>query len=146
MFNIRFKYFFLLDRVYFWCFFFLCWESLALFNTWPGERSFKCTWEGCNAAYITCGGLASHMLSHSNDQHFCCEFCGKTFKHKLSYHSHLRRHTGMFVKENVVDLSDVVFTDLGDCVPFTASSLLDLFFYAFFGFLYLLLFSSSWSC
>ncbi|KAH9519437.1 hypothetical protein Btru_002625 [Bulinus truncatus] len=58
-----------------------------------GERPFKCKTEGCCAAFISSNALQAHLLSHTTERPFCCEFCGKTFKHKILYHTHLKKHS-----------------------------------------------------
>lgn len=59
-----------------------------------GEKSFKCTFTGCNATFARSSSLRSHMCFHVNDRNFVCkhEGCEVTYKSRQALKEHTRIH------------------------------------------------------
>lgn len=58
------------------------------------ERTYKC--DLCDFAAKTQRTLDSHRQNiHDEIEHrFVCELCAKSFKYKITYDCHMRRHNG----------------------------------------------------
>ena len=61
-----------------------------------GEKRFKCTWQGCDRAYVSQWGLTRHIRVHTGERPFVCVFAGCDFAsaEKCSLTVHARFHSG----------------------------------------------------
>ncbi|KAJ8247548.1 hypothetical protein GJAV_G00247610 [Gymnothorax javanicus] len=61
-----------------------------------GEKSFRCSYEGCGKLYTTAHHLKVHERVHTGDRPYICDRlgCGKTFATGYGLKSHIRTHTG----------------------------------------------------
>jgi len=58
-----------------------------------GERSYHCTWVGCERVYTTPGNLRTHQKTHTGEYKFRCEDCQKAFLSSYALKVHVRIHT-----------------------------------------------------
>lgn len=81
-----------------------------------GERSYRCTYEGCGRLYTTQHHLKVHKRSHTGDRPFKCEFCncGKAFATGYGLKSHIRVHTGEKPYKCPKENCDKAFKTSGD--------------------------------
>jgi hypothetical protein len=59
-----------------------------------GERQFVCEVQGCGKRFLDNSKLRRHMLVHTGEKPFKCEFCAKFFSLDFNLRTHLRTHTG----------------------------------------------------
>ncbi|XP_051756809.1 zinc finger protein 143a isoform X2 [Ctenopharyngodon idella] len=62
----------------------------------PGEKCFRCNYDGCGKLYTTANHLKVHERAHTGDKPYCCDIpgCGKKFATGYGLKSHIRTHTG----------------------------------------------------
>uniref|UniRef100_A0A671MDV6 Zinc finger protein 143-like n=1 Tax=Sinocyclocheilus anshuiensis TaxID=1608454 RepID=A0A671MDV6_9TELE len=62
----------------------------------PGEKCFRCNYDGCGKLYTTANHLKVHERAHTGDKPYCCDLpsCGKKFATGYGLKSHIRTHTG----------------------------------------------------
>uniref|UniRef100_A0A8C1HMT1 Zinc finger protein 143 n=1 Tax=Cyprinus carpio carpio TaxID=630221 RepID=A0A8C1HMT1_CYPCA len=62
----------------------------------PGEKCFRCNYDGCGKLYTTANHLKVHERAHTGDKPYCCDLpgCGKRFATGYGLKSHIRTHTG----------------------------------------------------
>ena len=76
---------------------YLHWRYVGvLFILWyfpTGETNFKCTFQGCTAAFINASVLNRHVKSHSNEKTLTCPICDKSFYRSDHLKNHQRSHS-----------------------------------------------------
>ncbi|XP_029650519.1 zinc finger protein 76 isoform X1 [Octopus sinensis] len=82
----------------------------------PGERSYRCVFEGCERLYTTQHHLKVHERSHTGDRPFKCKFpgCRKAFATGYGLKSHTRVHTGEKPYKCPEENCDKAFKTSGD--------------------------------
>uniref|UniRef100_A0A8C2HBQ6 Zinc finger protein 143a n=1 Tax=Cyprinus carpio TaxID=7962 RepID=A0A8C2HBQ6_CYPCA len=65
----------------------------------PGEKCFRCNYDGCGKLYTTANHLKVHERVHTGDKPYCCDLpgCGKRFA-TGDLQKHTRIHTGTFLQ------------------------------------------------
>ncbi|KAI6184537.1 putative zinc finger protein F56D1.1 [Aphelenchoides bicaudatus] len=63
------------------------------------EKSYKCTFEGCNKAYTTPGRLKDHETSHTGELPLECGRCDKKFSGRGLFAKHLRQYHAISIKD-----------------------------------------------
>ncbi|XP_078263022.1 uncharacterized protein LOC144597466 isoform X3 [Rhinoraja longicauda] len=65
-------------------------------NNAQGERTLKCSYEGCSRTFLWHAHLKYHLKTHKNDRSFTCpkEGCGKSFYVLQRLKVHMRTHNG----------------------------------------------------
>mmetsp|Transcript_10716 Transcript_10716/g.10746 ORF Transcript_10716/g.10746 Transcript_10716/m.10746 type:complete len:238 (-) Transcript_10716:35-748(-) len=59
-----------------------------------GDKQYICPVETCGRQFMDNSKLNRHMLVHTGEKNFKCEFCGKRFSLDFNLKTHLRTHTG----------------------------------------------------
>lgn len=59
-----------------------------------GDKQYICPVETCGRQFMDNSKLNRHMLVHTGEKAFKCEFCGKRFSLDFNLKTHLRTHTG----------------------------------------------------
>ena len=69
---------------------------LVLLSSSPGERPFKCPFEGCEKCFTTSNIRKVHIRTHTGERPYICseESCGRAFASATNYKNHMRIHTG----------------------------------------------------
>lgn len=57
-----------------------------------GKRQYTCKWVGCDKKFSLKFALDNHMLSHSEEKKFVCDFCGYKTRFKSTMINHVRNH------------------------------------------------------
>ncbi|XP_072129633.1 zinc finger protein 410 isoform X1 [Mobula birostris] len=65
-------------------------------ETPQGEKTLKCSYEGCSRTFLWHAHLKYHLKTHKNDRSFTCpkEGCGKSFYVLQRLKVHMRTHNG----------------------------------------------------
>ncbi|XP_051866520.1 zinc finger protein 410 [Pristis pectinata] len=65
-------------------------------GTPQGEKTLKCSYEGCSRTFLWHAHLKYHLKTHKNDRSFTCpkEGCGKSFYVLQRLKVHMRTHNG----------------------------------------------------
>lgn len=65
-------------------------------NNPQGEKTLKCSYEGCSRTFLWHAHLKYHLKTHKNDRSFSCpkEGCGKSFYVLQRLKVHMRTHNG----------------------------------------------------
>ncbi|XP_039768383.1 zinc finger protein ZIC 4-like [Ornithorhynchus anatinus] len=60
----------------------------------PGEKPFKCEFDGCNRRFANSSDRKQHTHVHSRDKPYICkvEGCEKCSTHPGSLHNHVKMH------------------------------------------------------
>ncbi|XP_042197419.1 zinc finger protein 143 [Callorhinchus milii] len=82
----------------------------------PGEKGFRCEYEGCGRLYTTAHHLKVHERAHTGDRPYRCEHpgCGKAFATGYGLKSHTRTHTGEKPYRCPEESCDKAFKTSGD--------------------------------
>ena len=59
-----------------------------------GEKKFKCSWDGCDKAFLDMSCLNKHISIHSGLRPFNCTVCDKSFARSDCFKKHTMIHTG----------------------------------------------------
>lgn len=59
-----------------------------------GEKQYICPVDTCGRRFMDNSKLCRHMLVHTGEKNYKCEFCGKRFSLDFNLKTHLRIHTG----------------------------------------------------
>lgn len=58
----------------------------------PGEKPYKCTWEGCTWKFARSDELTRHYRKHTGVKPFKCADCDRSFSRSDHLALHRRRH------------------------------------------------------
>lgn len=58
----------------------------------PGEKPYKCTWEGCDWRFARSDELTRHYRKHTGAKPFQCVVCNRSFSRSDHLALHMKRH------------------------------------------------------
>ncbi|KAG9349558.1 hypothetical protein JZ751_028005 [Albula glossodonta] len=58
----------------------------------PGEKPYKCTWEGCDWRFARSDELTRHFRKHTGAKPFQCAVCSRSFSRSDHLALHMKRH------------------------------------------------------
>lgn len=64
-------------------------NSRCLFNP-PGEKPFKCEFDGCDRRFANSSDRKKHMHVHTSDKPYICKVCDKSYTHPSSLRKHMK--------------------------------------------------------
>ena len=64
------------------------------YNKENKQKTATCTYKNCNKSFKDNFKLKRHLLSHTGEKKFMCEYCGKGFSLDFNLRTHTRIHTG----------------------------------------------------
>lgn len=56
----------------------------------PGEKPFKCEFEGCDRRFANSSDRKKHMHVHTSDKPYLCKMCDKSYTHPSSLRKHMK--------------------------------------------------------
>uniref|UniRef100_A0A8C5LV61 KLF transcription factor 5 n=1 Tax=Leptobrachium leishanense TaxID=445787 RepID=A0A8C5LV61_9ANUR len=59
---------------------------------YPGEKPYKCTWEGCDWRFARSDELTRHYRKHTGAKPFQCVVCNRSFSRSDHLALHMKRH------------------------------------------------------
>ncbi|PKU40325.1 hypothetical protein llap_9376 [Limosa lapponica baueri] len=59
---------------------------------YPGEKPYKCTWEGCDWRFARSDELTRHYRKHTGAKPFQCAVCNRSFSRSDHLALHMKRH------------------------------------------------------
>lgn len=64
-------------------------NSRCVFNP-PGEKPFKCEFDGCDRRFANSSDRKKHMHVHTSDKPYICKVCDKSYTHPSSLRKHMK--------------------------------------------------------
>lgn len=58
----------------------------------PGEKPFRCSWDGCDKKFARSDELSRHRRTHTGEKKFACPVCDRRFMRSDHLTKHARRH------------------------------------------------------
>ena len=58
----------------------------------PGEKPYRCTWDGCDWRFARSDELSRHRRTHTGEKKFVCPVCDRRFMRSDHLTKHARRH------------------------------------------------------
>ena len=56
----------------------------------PGEKPFRCEFEGCERRFANSSDRKKHMHVHTSDKPYLCKMCDKSYTHPSSLRKHMK--------------------------------------------------------
>lgn len=78
--------------------------------TCPGEKPYKCTWDGCTWKFARSDELTRHYRKHTGVKPFKCADCDRSFSRSDHLALHRRRHMLVWDSYRVMMSSDGAYT------------------------------------
>lgn len=72
----------------------LCSNQASLSPFAPGEKPFKCEFEGCDRRFANSSDRKKHMHVHTSDKPYLCKMCDKSYTHPSSLRKHMKVPAG----------------------------------------------------
>ncbi|XP_042861529.1 transcription factor Sp4-like [Penaeus japonicus] len=72
-----------------------------------GERPFVCQWIFCNKAFTRSDELQRHLRTHTGEKRFQCEECGKRFMRSDHLNKHVKTHENRRARVASAECDDI---------------------------------------
>lgn len=66
----------------------------------PGEKPFKCEFDGCDRRFANSSDRKKHMHVHTSDKPYLCKMCDKSYTHPSSLRKHMKVNNKTKQKKN----------------------------------------------
>ncbi len=71
----------------------------TVFSVSPGEKPYKCTWDGCTWKFARSDELTRHYRKHTGVKPFKCADCDRSFSRSDHLALHRRRHMLVWIRQ-----------------------------------------------
>ena len=68
----------------------ICSNQTSFLPFAPGEKPFKCEFEGCDRRFANSSDRKKHMHVHTSDKPYLCKMCDKSYTHPSSLRKHMK--------------------------------------------------------
>lgn len=77
-------------------------HGLCFLTSFPGEKPYKCTWDGCTWKFARSDELTRHYRKHTGVKPFKCADCDRSFSRSDHLALHRRRHMLVWIRRSAI--------------------------------------------